>query len=177
MGVKRISNNDLFVCVGKVLRPVGVEGALKVQNYTDIPDRFENLAEIYIGPTTELAVPYSVNSMEYRSKNIILTLEQHESIDFVEHLRGYFCYLPRLEDHELEENEFLVDDLIGLDVEYSGGEPIGTVKDILSSPANDVLIIRREQDEVLLPMVGEFIREVNVSNGRIIINPVDGILE
>ncbi|MCF7804990.1 MAG: ribosome maturation factor RimM [Candidatus Marinimicrobia bacterium] len=175
MSIRRITNSDLFVCIGKVLRPVGVEGAVKIQNYSDITDRYTSIQEIYIGPTTELAIPYRVDTVEYRGKDIVLQLEDHGNIEGVEHLRGYFCYLPRLEDEALDEDEFFVDELIGLTVENTDRVEIGQVKDIIQAPANDVLVINSQGDEILLPMVQEFIQEVNLGEGIVVVHPIEGL--
>lgn len=177
MGVKRIKNSDLFVCIGKVLRPVGVEGALKIQNYSDVTDRYKELEVVFIGPTTELAVPYDIESVEYRGKNVVLHLINHESIEQVEHLRGLFCYLPKTEQEPLDEDEYYIDELIGLEIQNTEQEIIGTVKDIIQAPANDVLVINNNGDELLLPMVDEFIKTIDIETGIIVINPVEGILD
>jgi len=177
MGVKRIKNNELFVCIGKVLRPVGVEGAIKIQNYSDVADRFDNLEDIFIGPTTDLAIPYAVESVEYRGNNIVLQLIDHESIEAVKHLQGLFCYMPKSAQEPLGEDEYYVDDLLGLDIQNTDNKIIGVVKDIIQSPANDVLVIDNGGNEVLLPMVGEFIQKVDIAAGVIIINPVEGIID
>jgi len=177
MAIHRLKTEDIFVCIGKVLRPVGLAGELKVQNLSDVEHRFENEEELFIGPNSELAVPYRVESLEYRPDSLVIRLEDLDSVDKVEYLRGQYCYLPRIDEEWLDDDEFFVDDLIGLEVYDSQDRFIGEVKDIMNLPSSDILVVRRQSDEILLPMVDEFIQEINLDEMFIKVNPIEGLLE
>lgn len=177
MSIQRLDTEDIFVSIGKILRPVGLDGELKVQNLSDIEDRFEQQKELYIGPNAELAMPYEVESVDHRNGAVVLRLRGFDSFEKVEFLRGQFCYLPRIDAEWLDEDEFFVQDLIGLLVYDNRENFVGDVKDVMSANGNDVLVIRRQTREILLPMVDEFIQEINLEDMFIIINPIDGLLE
>lgn len=74
---------------------------------------------------------------------------------------------------ELKENEYLLSDLLGLQVVTTDGESVGTVDDVLSTAAQDLLVTQRG----FIPMVGEIVREVDLRGGRIIIAPIKGLLD
>lgn len=177
MSVTRISTKDLFVCIGKILKPFGTEGQLKVQNFSDIADRFHTISTVYIGPTINLAAPYSIESVHEHNRKVILTLHNYTSRDAAESLHGFYCYVPKLDRESLDDDSFYVEDLLGLKVITTEGAFIGTITDVLSIPANDVLAVRTNDKEVLVPMVGEIVKVVNMEEGTITISPIDGLLE
>jgi 16S rRNA processing protein RimM len=73
-----------------------------------------------------------------------------------------------------EEGEYYVADLIGCDVVDAGGVRVGELVGVKEGPAHDWLVIRREDGESLLPMVSEFVREVDVEGRRIVVAPPEG---
>ncbi len=177
MGIHRLTTEDIFVCIGKILRPVGLTGTLKVQNLSDLQHRFDGEENLYIGPNSELAVPYKISTLEYRQDSVVIALEGLDSIEKVEFLRGQYCYLPRIDESWLDDDEFFVDDLIGLEVYDNQDQYIGEVKNVMNSLSNDILVVRRNSDEILLPLVDEFIQEINLAKAFIKINPIEGLLE
>jgi len=177
MAIKRLAISDLLVCIGRVIKPVGLKGVLKVQNYSDVESRFESLDEIYIGPNSDLAIPYGIRSVHASAKTISLELNHLDTIEAVERFRGQFCYVPRASREDLDQDEFYADDLIGLEVYSLAGALIGKVNDIMSTAANDVMAIQNNGNEILLPMVGEIIQDIDLDEGVVIINPIEGLLD
>jgi 16S rRNA processing protein RimM len=177
MAVKKLHTRDLFVCIGKVLKPFGIQGALKIQNFSDIPDRFESLDFIYIGPSIDLAVPYQMEAVEYHNRYIILYLLRYTDRNIAESLQGYYCYIPKTQQEELPEDNFYVDDLLGIKVLGAEGNDIGTVSDVISNPANDVLVVDTQGGEALIPMVADIIHEIDLDKGTIIVQLIEGMLE
>lgn len=177
MVVKRIHTRDLFVCVGRVLKPFGIQGALKIQNFSDIPDRFERLNFIYIGPSIDLAVPYEMEAVEYHNRYIILFLLRYTDRNIAESLQGSYCYIPRTQQEELPEDNFYVEDLIGMNVFNPEGKEIGTVSDVISNPANDVLVVDTQGGEALIPMVADIIQKIDLDEGAVVVQLIEGMLE
>jgi 16S rRNA processing protein RimM len=66
------------------------------------------------------------------------------------------------------EDAFYVFQLVGLDVEEEGGRRLGRVQDVVPGVANDVLEL---ESGIVLPMVEECVRTVDVEGGRIVIAP------
>ena len=57
------------------------------------------------------------------------------------------------------------------------GREIGKVEDVLKMPANDVLVVRSGEREVLLPVVKAVVKEVDPEAGRIVIVEMEGLLD
>ncbi len=96
----------------------------------------------------------------------LVKLEGADGRAGAEALRGAEIHVPR-GDVAIPAGEFLVDDLVGCEV-VDGSEPVGTVADVLLLPAADVLEVARPAGGLLLvPLVGDAVRSVDVGAGRI----------
>ena len=68
-------------------------------------------------------------------------------------------------------------DLLGATVVADNGEIIGELVDMMSLPANDAYVIERGKKEVLIPVIPEIVRSVDVQMGLVTITPMDGLLD
>ena len=82
-------------------------------------------------------------------------------------------YLEAIADErpELEEDEFTMAELTGLQVVTTKGEVLGKVDEVLPYPAHDILKV----GETLIPLVKEFVKEVDVKGGRITVELIEGM--
>lgn len=80
-------------------------------------------------------------------------------------------YLDAVGKPDLEEDEFLTEDLIGLEVFTEEGERIGVIDDVLPYPAQDVLVV----GEVMIPVVKEFVRDIDPDAGRVTVHLIPGM--
>ena len=79
---------------------------------------------------------------------------------------------------ELEEDEYFISDMIGMNVLTEDGEILGTLKDVIETGANDVYIVNsKEHGEVLIPAIKECILDVNVKEGRMLVHLMDGLID
>jgi 16S rRNA processing protein RimM len=97
----------------------------------------------------------------------LLKFDGVEGRKAAEQLRGQAITVPRSALGTLEEGEFLVDDLIGCDA-FDGARRIGRVTDVLPMPSADVLEIERDgQDTLLVPLVRDAVRSIDVEAARL----------
>ena len=79
---------------------------------------------------------------------------------------------------ELEEDEYFIADMIGMNVLTEDGEIFGTLKDVIETGANDVYIINsKKHGEVLIPAIKECILDVNVKEGRMLVHLMEGLID
>ena len=84
-----------------------------------------------------------------------------------EALRGEAIAVPRAVLGNLAEGEFLVDDLLGCEV-VDGERPVGRVSDVLLLPSADTLEVERPgADPLLVPLIGDAVRNVDTSAGKV----------
>ncbi len=97
-------------------------------------------------------------------------------MEYASALRGSSVCVGR-DEVVLEEGEFFCDQLIGLSVFTAAGDMIGKVEEIMETGGNDVYVVRMNAKEYLLPGIRDVIREIDLDRGRIIINPMPGLLD
>lgn len=166
--------------VGRVFRAHGIRGELKVIPETDDPARFEALETVFTGPDLERLTPHEVKQARFqytkRGTTVILQLEDVGDRNAAEQFRKHNVYALE-EDLDVADDEVFVDDLLGSDVELKNGTHVGTVEEVLQTPAQHVYVVSRpDAPDALIPHVPEFVLEVDVEERRIVIEPIEGLL-
>ena len=142
------------VRVGKVGKPHGLEGAFFVEEASEDPERFAKGATLLVDGRAARVV-----ESKLAGGRPVIRVDREVA-------RGAAIEVERDQLPEPAEGEYYAFQLVGLEVEEEGGEKLGRVTEISSSPANDVL----ELDTGLaLPLVDACVREVDLDRGRIVV--------
>jgi 16S rRNA processing protein RimM len=195
-----------WIEIGKIVAPQGLKGELRVYPNSDFPERFLEPGKRWLlRPGKTSYEPIKLLGGRYiQGKDLyVIEIEGVKDRDDAEELQGSVLYVPQSDRPHLEEDEFYVQDLIGLEVfNQFTGELIGKVKDFLTA-GNDLLeveiVAKPEPTEepqnvqppknkkgkekksqvktVLIPFVKEIVPIVDIKNGRIEIAPPVGLLE
>jgi 16S rRNA processing protein RimM len=163
-----------FVVIGEITKPHGVRGELRVLTHTDYPDRFTWLEKIYVG--ADDPQPYVVEGVRRHKGMILLKLAGFDYRDQAESLRGQLLLIPETEVVALEEGEYYHFQLEGLQMETVAGEPLGIVTQVMETGANLIFVVQGGAREILIPHTDEVVQEIDLDNGRIIIQPLPGLL-
>ena len=102
----------------------------------------------------------------------MVVFKGYYDINLVEYLKGSLVYINK-DDLKLEENIVLAIDLIGYDV-IIDNKKVGVINDILDTLANEVLVL---DNNSMIPYVKEFIKEIDKTNKKVVINNMKGLLE
>ena len=148
---------DTFVRVGRVGRPHGVDGAFVVEDGSEDPSRFEVGAQLVVDG--ELAT--IVLSRQVGKGRRAIKLDRRAE-------RGAELTVLREALPPLENGSFYVADVVGMEVVDEHGAHIGVVRDVVPGPANDALEL---ETGVLLPLVEDCVREVDLEGRRVVLNP------
>ncbi|SDK44528.1 ribosome maturation factor RimM [Natronincola ferrireducens] len=164
-----------YLRIGKILNTHGIKGEVKVFSLTDYPERFEELKWIYIEDYKE---KFHIKKVKYRPKDILLSFEGYDDINKVEKFKGKYLLIDESQKRELPEDTYYITDIIGLAVYTIADQYLGTVVDILQAGSNEVYVIKnKEGKEVLIPAVKEFVPEISLEAGKIIVKPIEGMIE
>ncbi len=166
-----------YVVIGKVRRPHGIRGVLRIGIMTDDPHRFRLLREIYLSRNDHDRKRFAIINVGIVPDAILLTLEGIDSRDDAESWRDAWVEITGDQIMPLEEGQHYLFEILGLQVQTEEGEILGTVVDILRNPAHDVYVIKQDEREFMVPAVPEFIRQIDSESGIMIIHVVDGLLE
>jgi len=142
------------VLVGRVGKPHGLEAAFVVEEASDDPDRFAEGATLLVG-----GEPARVVESKRAGGRPVIRLDRVVPRGSAIEVEGSDLPPP-------EEGEYYAFQLVGLEVEETGGQKLGRVTEISSGPANDIL----ELDTGLaLPLVDACVQEVDLAGGRIVV--------
>lgn len=174
--------SDTLRLMGHVLKAHGLHGAFKVWAETDDPQRFARLNVLYLGDAPATARPVAVQSVQYQQTRhgpvAVLKLEGIDTPEAAERLRHQSLFADEAALPPLADDEFYLDDLAGLAVQHEDGTPVGTIREVMDLPAHPVLVIAREgQPDALVPMVPDFLGDLDLDAGTVTIRPIDGMLD
>lgn len=170
------ATTDEFLLVGTIGLAFGIKGQVKLHTVTSRPEHLMRLKTVFLG---DKHLPTKVRrAAEHKHAIMILTLDGVEDRNRAEELRGTDVYIRQQDAAPLDEGEYFLHDLPGLQVETVAGEVIGTVSEVLETGANDVLVVKRQSGgEALIPMTREVIKSMDLGAKRVIIEPIQGLLE
>ena len=144
----------------------------RIKTFTETPAALTD----YAGLTDEQGQTVRLSVKEVRADLLIATIEGVGDRDAAQALKGTRLYIPRAALPEAGEEEYYHADLIGLAVERVGGVPIGVVKAVHDFGAGDVLEIAAEHETLMLPFTRDAVPEVDLANGRLVVDPPPGLL-
>ena len=164
-----------YTIVGKIINTHGVRGEVRVYPYTHDIKRFSYLYYVYIG---EEKIKVELDKVRYHKGAIIIKFLDYDNINQVLPFKGEYIYVDEENKIVLPDNYYFIQDLMGCEVVDMAGNKIGYVDDILQYSANDIYLVKgKNNKEYLIPAVGEFVKDINIRDKRIVINPIEGMIE
>ena len=162
--------------VGVITTTHGVRGEVKVFPTTDDPARFKKLKNVVLDTGKEL-VDLEVAGVKFFKNMVIVKFKGIDNINDIEMYKKRELWIPREEAQELEEDEYYIADLIGMDVVLEDGSKFGTLKDVMETGANDVYVVEDAKgEEILLPAIRECILDVDVEKNVMTIHLMKGLI-
>ena len=172
--------------LGKIVNAVALRGEVKVYHYSDYKERFEELEEILVernAAKKHAMESYEIEGVRYQKDMAILKLKGVNDRNAAEALKDCDVYITEAELRELPEDTFYIRDLIGCRVVNRSGnteneEEIGVITDVLQNTAQDIYQVKTKAGkEVLIPAVGEFIKEINIDEKTVIVSLIPGFMD
>ncbi len=163
-----------FLTIGKITKPHGVRGEVRVLPLTDTPERFTWLEHVYLGHDDPKLV--AVESVRRHKNSILLKLVGYENRTEAEALRGQFLQVTEAEAIPLEEGEYYLFQLEGLLVVTDDGERLGRVVEVIETGANNVFRVSGNRGDVLLPDIDDVVLDINFDDGRMTVHCLPGLL-
>ncbi|WP_323702591.1 ribosome maturation factor RimM [Mammaliicoccus sp. Dog046] len=162
--------------IGKIVNTHGIKGEIKVLSESDFTDvRFQVGQSVTVQNKNE-ELNYTIASHRMHKNFHLLTFEGVNNINDIEHLKGSKLFQEQEnESIELEENEFYYSDIIGCTV-FIKEDALGRVINIIETGANDVWVVKGDK-EYLIPYIEDVVKQVDVDNKTIMIEPMEGLLD
>lgn len=164
-----------LVNIAKISGTHHLQGALKAASVledTEVLNGEKVIVENSIG-TQKI---FTIKSAErINEKMIIIEFEEITSVNEAKKLLESKIYVRREQLGEISEDEFYLVDLINMNVVTSEGENIGKVTDVFSTAAHDIYVVNEGENEIMIPAVDEFVKEVNFEKRVIIVKLIEGM--
>ncbi|MCT4544201.1 MAG: ribosome maturation factor RimM [Vallitalea sp.] len=163
--------------IGKIVNTHGIRGEVKVIPLTDEPSRFELLEYVYID-TNKKIDKYTIKNIKYFKNMIIIKFEEIEDMNHAEALKQSIIKIPRELALPLQEDEYYIQDLIGIKVSTEDGKYLGILEDVIITGSNDVYLVKDDNNkEVLIPALKECIKKVDMKNKIMIVSLLEGLID
>ncbi|MBX7043448.1 MAG: ribosome maturation factor RimM [Ignavibacteria bacterium] len=168
--------------VGKIVKPVGIKGLVKVISLSDFPDKFFERHSVFLYDEKKRAFAvHPVNKgEEFRIKEcraiqdtFRVGFEGYNSINDVQDLIGCLIMIDEKDKAQLPEGRYYYYELIGLEV-LDKGEKIGRISEVVDYGSGDLLKVDSDGKEVLIPFRDEFVKLVDMKSGRVEVDLIDG---
>ncbi len=164
-----------FLAVGRVVRPHGIRGGLKVAADSELIYKLEPSSQIFLGVEKVSAI---VKTLRRHRKEFLLFIEGCRDRETADEWRGAMIYIRFAVLEPLPEGEFFHWQIVGLQVVTTTDEELGKIEEILQTGANDVYIVRDVSGkEFLLPAIESVVRTVDLENGRVVVRLIPGLIE
>ena len=154
------------ISIGRIVGAFGIRGQVKVEALTNFVERFAKGATVFLD-----GEPLTIQSSQWHKGHFLLGFSEFPDMTAAEKLQWKTLEADATNAPELEEDEFLSEDLVGLMVLTEEGRPLGKVDEVLPYPAHDILVVGK----LMIPAVKEFVKEVNLDEKRIVVRLLEGM--
>lgn len=154
-----------FVTIAQISRTRGIRGEVAARSLTDFPERFEAVSKVRI-ETPKATYWETLESFRFHKNQVLLKFEGKNRPHEVEHLVGGEVQIPEEERVELPSDMYFQSDLVGCEV-LNRGASLGQVRGLLETGAADLLLVEAGSDEILLPLLKQYLLKVDVNAKKI----------
>lgn len=163
--------------IGQIVNTNGIKGVVKVIPYTDDLKRFEALKTIYIEKDKTLQ-EFSIEEVKYSKQSVLLKLQGIDTIEQAQLYRNCYLKIKREDARQLPQDTYFIVDLIGIKVFTDEGKFLGELQDVFPTGSNDVYVVKQNNGkQILLPAIGEVVKEVDLTNRKMIVHLLPGLQE
>lgn len=158
-----------YLYIGKLVNTHGIKGEVRLLSKFRYKDKvFIKGFKVYVGKDK---IEFEIEKYRVHKNFDMLLFKDNYDINKVEHLKGSLVYINK-DDLHLDDNTFLSIDLIGFNV-IIDNKNIGIIKEILDTPANEVLVL---DNNVMIPYVKDFIDNINIDKKMVIVKNIKGLI-
>lgn len=168
--------DDCFY-LGKIAKKFSFKGEVLIYLDTDEPEMYEDLESVFVEFNKNLVPFFIENAQLHKNDFLKVRFEDVDNEEKADELIGREIYLPLSMLPKLEGNKFYYHEVIGFDVIDTRLGNIGKIVSINDSAAQPLFEIDKDGIEILIPMIDDFIIEVNRNNKSITLNTPEGLVD
>lgn len=163
--------------IGVITSTHGLKGEVKVFPTTDDINRFKTLSKCFIR-TPKGDLPVEKNTCKFFKNMVILSFKEFKDINEIEKYKSCELYVTREDAVPLEEDEYYIADVIGMDIFEENGNMLGVLEDVMKTGANDVFVVKlTDGKELLIPVIKSCVLDVDYDSRKITVKLMKGMLD
>lgn len=160
-----------MVVMGRIVAPFGIKGWVKVHAFGDDPLAWRDMPQWWLAASDDAPEaewqPVRLAVLKAHGAGLVAAFDGVSDRTAAEALQGRFIGAPREALPKTGENEYYWGDLVGLKVENTAGEVLGTVAGLMSTGAHDVIQVSDGDTEHLIPFVAAYVLDVSLADAVI----------
>jgi len=166
------TGEPLYLSVGFLRRPHGVQGEIIMDLHTDFPERMKKGRKLFIGDDYKLM---TLTSVRPHQAGLLVKFKNVETPEDAGLYRNQWVYV-RTKDVPLPEGQHYQHELLGLKVMDENNNPLGKLVEIMETGANDVYVVRNDSGkEILLPNIPSVILDLDIGRGFLKVHLLEGL--
>ena len=169
--------NDELISIAKILNFHGIKGEAKLGFTKGADERIKTLKKVFVKKNSDF-IELNVSSVRFHKHFAIVKFKEFSTVNDVEVYKGCDLYITKSEvESNLDNDEYLISDLIGIDVFDEDGACLGTVTSVGENLANDIIeVTDNNEKKHLVPFVKAIVPVVDLRNRRIVVNNIEGLI-
>lgn len=167
---------DDYLLLGKITKAHGLRGEVKIFSYSRHPENIEKYKEIVlVDRSGKLSAALTVEKSRVQGKTAIVQLTPINKRRLAEDIVGMGVLLAKDYLPDTDEDEYYWHQYEGKLVVDQDGKTIGTIESLFNNGAQDILVVRGDKEEILIPVTKDIV--VGETDDTLIVNPPPGLLE
>ena len=170
--------------IGRIIAVHGLRGGVRFRPDNPDSQSVHTLERIFLADENAQSSA-ALKSREYRIDKVTplgrgtirLMLEGIADVDHAEALKHKTVFADLRDLPPPEPHEFYYHEAVGCEVVLVDGRRIGTIEEVFSAGANDVFIVRDGSKEVLVPVIADVVKTIDIAGRRVTIEAVPGLLD
>ncbi len=160
--------------IAKISRSFGLSGEVQLKPTSRYFKKYIKCSNLFISQKDSDPAPIEIISVKGFGAKEVFKIQGVDSLDEAKIIIGNTLFVEVPIDDKINQ---ISKDLLNWKVISISKSYIGRLVDIMWCPANDIYIIKNHDKEYLIPVLDEFIKEINYKNKEIVISPIDGLIE
>ncbi len=161
------------VTIGRVLKPFGVKGEVRIESLTDVPGRFENLPTVTLVSRSGQSLQTAITHARQTGRSYLVRFSAFSTPEAVSAFQGALIQVPLDSAPPSPAGQFYQYELIGLAVHDEKERALGQVEEILDLPQHLVFVVRQDTEEYLIPATRQVIKQIDITGKLMTVAPVE----
>jgi 16S rRNA processing protein RimM len=172
----KVSSEKLLL-VGKVIKPHGFKGLVRVWSYARTMESFLHSGTVFFKQDHQEPVEYSVLDVKPHKNVFLMSVKEIDTFEKADSFRGADILVKKDHLTRNSNDEYYWFEIIDLKVYLDTGKYLGIIKEIIPTGSNDVYVVKLNDSEFLIPAIHDVVKKIDLDKGEMIITAMDGLLD